>query len=155
RHTRSKRDWSSDVCSSDLHDLASGSEVVGRRAKLRADGRGDVACREDAIERAVFRDEEARRLFADAMYSGKPVRWIAAEDGVVVIAVAGNRVLRADPRFVDLRELAHTAKGEKHPHVRILDEREQIAVSGHDLARSRHALGECGDDVLGLVAFRL
>src|SRR5699024_11868352 len=28
RHTRSKRDWSSDVCSSDLNQLSSGSERI-------------------------------------------------------------------------------------------------------------------------------
>src|SRR5699024_11317495 len=31
RHTRSKRDWSSDVCSSDLHDRAIGFRVCGPR----------------------------------------------------------------------------------------------------------------------------
>src|SRR5699024_11677783 len=31
RHTRSKRDWSSDVCSSDLHSDESGSTVYKKR----------------------------------------------------------------------------------------------------------------------------
>src|SRR5206468_4379760 len=34
RHTRSDRDWSSDVCSSDLGLASLGSELVGKRLEL-------------------------------------------------------------------------------------------------------------------------
>src|SRR5207249_6171458 len=40
RHTRSKRDWSSDVCSSDLHWIPEGEEVIAGVARaLKPGGR--------------------------------------------------------------------------------------------------------------------
>src|SRR5207249_6460321 len=45
RHTRSKRDWSSDVCSSDLrHDLGL-STIIGRTDRDASGNRLDVATR--------------------------------------------------------------------------------------------------------------
>src|SRR5690606_40708573 len=67
RHTSFSRDWSSDVCSSDLalfNDLAFAVERVGRLARLDRT-RGDTA-RENAAEERVALDgghQHAERAF--------------------------------------------------------------------------------------------
>src|SRR5207249_6324981 len=43
RHTRSKRDWSSDVCSSDLHQLQT-AQASRRSAEVRLPPAGDTRC---------------------------------------------------------------------------------------------------------------
>src|SRR5207247_3117941 len=49
RHTRSTRDWSSDVCSSDLRE---GGELRGRPAGVRAGARAGRRARATAADRA-------------------------------------------------------------------------------------------------------
>src|SRR5438874_13556373 len=74
RHTRSLRDWSSDVCSSDLHHHAEGqhhqSEVFGR-----ADAQRDVGQRRRE-EREAYQPERAgheRRDRSEERREGKSV----------------------------------------------------------------------------------
>src|SRR5206468_5058980 len=81
RHTRSDRDWSSDVCSSDLHDLppvagpwtgadedahvlALGGVAADPRPESREDGSDLVACRAGGFQHGfkafAARSEERR-----------------------------------------------------------------------------------------------
>src|SRR5207249_5237630 len=69
RHTRSKRDWSSDVCSSDLAAaedrlvLVEGVDhEVERRADLRHADDGERAARAERVERLADDGEVADRL---------------------------------------------------------------------------------------------
>src|SRR6266513_5615083 len=86
RHTRSKRDWSSDVCSSDLVELAwrDGPRWVSR-----------------LIRRAVTKS--GRKLVAEAGDAGLPVieaearqaeRWLAAAEAANYDVIARNPVAR-------------------------------------------------------------
>src|SRR6267378_6974717 len=67
RHTRSLRDWSSDVCSSDLERLAAGMPAFGTCAGMILlatevlDGRDDQ-CRFGAIDIAVRRNGFGRQV---------------------------------------------------------------------------------------------
>src|SRR5699024_11266368 len=66
RHTRSKRDWSSDVCSSDLRDRLPSDDLQGRGRREGRDGRsrhhrpGGRALRADQNAAADDRSEERR-----------------------------------------------------------------------------------------------
>src|SRR3989475_8229090 len=134
------------------YDPARRGDVVRIGAKLRADRVRDVGRGQDRIQRAVLRHERARGLLADPMHPGESVGGITAEHGVVVIAVTGDPVLRADPRLVHVRELAHAAKGVQDAHVRVFHECEEVAVARDDLGRPGHPLDERRDDILGFVA---
>src|SRR5204863_6906675 len=66
RHTRSLRDWSSDVCSSDLHDVAQ----AGRSPDAVDLGRGSLdqvrlAPEDQALERALAPDAERKAHLVD------------------------------------------------------------------------------------------
>ena len=132
-------------------DAARRDEVVGGRPQAHADRGREVGRREDRIERPVPAEEVARRLLADAPDAGQAIGRIAAQDRVVHVAIARDPVLRGDPRLVDARELADAAERVEDADLRIADEREEVAVAGHDLDRSRRATRERGDGVLGLV----
>src|SRR6266513_6033416 len=61
RHTRSKRDWSSDVCSSDLADLAGAARAPARRIDVARVG--DLQRRVEEVEafeeeRPLLREED-------------------------------------------------------------------------------------------------
>src|SRR5207249_9326070 len=62
RHTRSKRDWSSDVCSSDLDaELRHGEQPGGDLAQASS-GRDETAAREDrSEERRVGKECRSQR----------------------------------------------------------------------------------------------
>src|SRR5439155_8101186 len=80
RHTRWPRDWSSDVCSSDLHPVPAGDEVrvvqdrlqerdvrgdtpdaeLGDRAAGTGDGDGEVAAATRSEERRVGKEGRSR-----------------------------------------------------------------------------------------------
>src|SRR5687768_814291 len=135
-------------------DPASRDEVVRATAQLRADGRRQIGRREDRLERAVPREQRARGLLADPRYARKAIGWVAAQEGVVDVAVAGDAVLLVDPRRVDARDLRHAAQRVQHGHVRVGDQGEEVAVTRHDLDGVVRALRERRDDVLGLEAVR-
>src|SRR5882757_8487059 len=85
RHTRYWRDWSSDVCSSDLTD-AVGAQVPGRG---RGEPGGDLDVRPGvpgAAQGAVRQDPRLQRAFADA-----EVHRVVA----LVVADREHRVVRA------------------------------------------------------------
>src|SRR5215510_13152734 len=100
RHTRWPRDWSSDVCSSDLL-VALVQPIVAR-----------------VVEDHVEDDAQAGRMrAADEVYEigARTESWIDVEkilDGVTVIAVVGSALLedraepdRADPQLLQVRNL--------------------------------------------------
>src|SRR5438067_11154989 len=66
RHTRSKRDWSSDVCSSDLAASAAPAEGQRELRTLRAEALTEVGLRPDPVDLALVmsgdldRSEERR-----------------------------------------------------------------------------------------------
>src|SRR6266513_2959232 len=103
RHTRSKRDWSSDVCSSDLklHE-----EVVrGRITEVLAElGEGDlkgevvVVLEGERVAGSPPLDqvvEEARELVVDGMRKREAARAVAERHGIAANDV--YRVLVTDP----------------------------------------------------------
>src|SRR5437868_4015233 len=99
RHTRSKRDWSSDVCSSDLSDPASFSLARGRGTRLTvalALARELGLAARPALARSV--------LVADAAAPTPPQELDDFDDTLLELDVAGKK------RFVDLR-LRHAAFG--------------------------------------------
>src|SRR5699024_11973704 len=57
RHTRSKRDWSSDVCSSDLAALLEHREALGAGAHFRFDGAEPQCFASVVLERSADREE--------------------------------------------------------------------------------------------------
>src|SRR2546422_11010669 len=63
RHTRCSRDWSSDVCSSDLKGEAVEAQLVVAAARI-AEGRALAALGEPRNARTAY--EEAQRIFAAA-----------------------------------------------------------------------------------------
>src|SRR6266550_2497563 len=136
------------------YDPARRGDVVRIGAKLRADRVRDVGRGQDRIQRAVLRHERARGLLTDPMHPGESVGGITAEHGVVVIAVAWDPVLRADPRLVHVRQLAHPAKGVQDAHLRVFHECEEVTVARDDLGRPGHPLDERRDNILGFVALR-
>src|SRR5699024_11936558 len=70
RHTISKRDWSSDVCSSDLDELAFHDELDLLRAYGIERGAGELGADAAAAElRRHFRSE-ARRVGKDSKFRG-------------------------------------------------------------------------------------
>src|SRR5207253_8602573 len=87
RHTRWPRDWSSDVCSSDLFDGQATSEV-GLRAGLRRDLWTAIEPDIGPLQRFI---SEADRRFADA---GPGV------EGVLVAAIMQRYVERSEERRV-------------------------------------------------------
>src|SRR5688572_6787850 len=135
-------------------DPASRDEVVRATAQLRADGRRQIGRREDRLERAVPGEQRARGLLADPGYARKAIGRIAAQEGVVDVAVARDAVLLVDPRRVDARDLRHAAQRVEHGDVRVGNKGEEVAVAGHDLDGVLRALRECRDDVFGLEALR-
>src|SRR2546421_9686420 len=61
RHTRSDRDWSSDVCSSDLAELARDQELLRRREIFRAvPTRGAAVPDRAQVQRAAARPPPAQ-----------------------------------------------------------------------------------------------
>src|SRR5207249_6314301 len=84
RHTRSKRDWSSDVCSSDLYINSTGiALIVGILARARKERRAIVACSLSAHYQEIFeitRLSDFMRMFPDEERSeerrvGKECGW--------------------------------------------------------------------------------
>src|SRR5207249_6158146 len=65
RHTRSKRDWSSDVCSSDLVRVA---QAAGVPVKV-------IWTREDDMRNGFYRPTSYNRFSAGLDASGRPVAW--------------------------------------------------------------------------------
>src|SRR6266496_5925779 len=76
RHTRSLRDWSSDVCSSDLA-LACASTTQGDRVATRPPSEYRIG-REDVLEIVVWHEPELTRVM--------PVR----PDGFIALPLAGE-----------------------------------------------------------------
>src|SRR5206468_7876595 len=74
RHTRSDRDWSSDVCSSDLDDVPQG-EV------------GEIAARTPAAMAAIWRDPQAtaERTLPDGSVLTRDMGYLD-EDGFLFLA---------------------------------------------------------------------
>src|SRR3989449_4530419 len=101
RHTRCSRDWSSDVCSSDLHDLTALGVPSLRRA-----ARGDVAAQTLAAvaARLVVARSRAR---ARAGYPAGPVALRFPER-------AAGEVIRAGP--APERQLEDLVRGSSEEH---------------------------------------
>src|SRR5690606_40652656 len=73
RHTRFSRDWSSDVCSSDLNDLAATDMTFGFQTAV------EVAT--DAIGR-LHSTAEAHQRAMIVQVMGRHTGWIALESGL-------------------------------------------------------------------------
>src|SRR5699024_11634230 len=80
RHTRSKRDWSSDVCSSDLGHAASGGRdgqgQLGLAAVARVDQAGGALVGEGVVEAGLVAGD------ADVDLVGTPLGDLGGEGGV-------------------------------------------------------------------------
>src|SRR5207249_8019566 len=78
RHTRSKRDWSSDVCSSDLVPrlLFSGGPCCGRSASALM---GTLAHDLGVPRSAIFLEERSTRTSENARYSRSEERRVGKE----------------------------------------------------------------------------
>src|SRR5699024_10816910 len=95
RHTRSKRDWSSDVCSSDLVTVLRGLDgLVGvRLALLAAQARGDGPCRTEE----VVGGDGAAELLSDQrdLLRGVDLVVVVLSGGLGALGTVGALVLGA------------------------------------------------------------
>src|SRR2546429_9707285 len=67
RHTRCSRDWSSDVCSSDLRNDDDGAPYVGAREGFHGTGSGEPARKPWARSPGVKRNERGARISRQVM----------------------------------------------------------------------------------------
>src|SRR5215813_14935400 len=97
RHTRCGRDWSSDVCSSDLDELFGGSSGPGMVPASGQDDAGLATGRADAVVELIARQEglQAALEIAQAILAGQ-------EPGTTwqLIASRARRLLQADAAIV-------------------------------------------------------
>ena len=77
----------------------------------------------------------AARDRSDATQPGQPVGRVAAQDREVAVAPSGNLVAAGDLGLVDNGQ-PHLL-GIQHADARVLDEREQIAITAGNLDRAR------------------
>src|SRR5437868_11515092 len=76
RHTRSKRDWSSDVCSSDLKDLRKHRNLIVRDTSVKRDKRGGFLEAEQrwTVGHMATSLQAARMGFGFAWYPEEKIR---------------------------------------------------------------------------------
>src|SRR5699024_4308919 len=113
RHTRSKRDWSSDVCSSDLSIEGVGSVIP---SLVRGNYRGKLhilttnSCEDFALESLERLDEDVDLLLIEHSPGNLEAIMAAAAQrnakGIIVVASSRNPNLSAS----DSRELVLTAR---------------------------------------------
>src|SRR5699024_676689 len=96
RHTRSKRDWSSDVCSSDLHYQATTSSVAGPRRPIVLTERGDTVT-ENALLAAALDEGETVIRNASPNYMVQDLCFFLEKLGVTIDGI-GTTTLRVQGR---------------------------------------------------------
>src|SRR5207249_9740161 len=143
RHTRSKRDWSSDVCSSDLEASRRRSRTTERPAdeleeaalQLRRDRLGDLTGRAGSLldgAAGPLLEVRLRALKAELHRDG-------VDEGLEPLAELSRHGLRAVARLDD--------RGDALPRDDLV---RGHAVAGRARLRAAHELGEERDPVTGL-----
>ena len=100
-----------------------------------------------------MRGEEGRGgLLADAGDAGQSVGGVAAQHRIVGVLRGQHTILLDDGGFVEHLEVAHAAAGvDDADAVGVVDQLEEVAVTGDDVDGHRRLRGEARDDVVGLV----
>src|SRR5699024_12115545 len=97
RHTRSKRDWSSDVCSSDLEEINQ-KLIIPALSKFKSDSKTLIFCGE-LSHKALLRSQEPQRICLKN-FSILPVQFFPQFlCGFLKINLGfGNRLFKRNPR---------------------------------------------------------
>ena len=146
-------------------DVEVGDHLDHRRGDVEVVGGGEDAARDrgrhplagcrggaDAGEIAVRREQRGGGLLTDPGDTGQAVRRVAAQRRVIGVLRGQNAVLRHDGGIGDEFEVAHTASGVDDPHLAgVVDELEEVAITGDDVHRHRSVGRKGADDVIGLV----
>ena len=146
------------------HHGSRGLDVVDGRQQLRPIRLGHLRFRvvgggQNALQRAVLREQRGRRLLADARHAGQPVGRIAPQQRQFGICRSGpvdrDAVLLGDLGGPVLRRLRQAATEVEHPdrHRVVANQLKQIAVAADDddgvfalpgCQRAQHVVGLAG-----------
>src|SRR5206468_4781197 len=97
RHTRSDRDWSSDVCSSDLKGKLDAAARVSAMERIRiADGYAGFADCDLVVEAATENQELKKKIFQELDKAVKPGAILASNTSSISITLLGAQTKRPE-----------------------------------------------------------